>query len=934
MQTPNDITLLRRWRDQRDARAFQTLTQRYGGLVFNICNRVLKNSADAEEVTQDCFLKLAQHPLPPDRSIGPWLHSVAVRSAVDRIRAETCRRQREANFENARPKISEYTSTELLEYVDEAISMLPEHLRHCVVGHFLEQRLQGDVATELGVSTRTVRRWTEEAMRRVREMLELRGIISSTSVVAGVLSGLTTDAVPTSLSISLGKIAMGSMVHTEHVGAWSVVDKAAHIGVMVIMKKGTMVGMVFVLGFLAWWLLGNSIPEEVRFSGETNTGVEFEIPTGADLLVAAPNSGGRDGVLIAPGDVSEVETSDLVAAAPMSLFDRSAYSPEKVKDPRKYASVAGVVTDEMGRAIADAHVTVVSTGFPVPATPSEDTVTRRSLQSHIEATYSSDEHQFDAVTDSQGEYLIENIPYLGRGNMGIDAYGFRHKLASLKLEAGKTTTLKTILTEGTAIHGKLITTSKQPVSDATVYSVAINSPTSTSGAYTLPRALQTRTDSAGEFTVWLPQSSEAVANLRVISDSMGEDLFKMVPAGEEERITLTFEPESGTLAGTIYEREGQGAAGHHVYLEGTIVSKFTTGNGSSYSSGAGAFLHTMTDEKGHYRLENIPVKSKYEVSILDSKGMKAAKVALERLSAGETTTWNYTLEEPIQISGTVRGAQSRTGMPKMIVNYARIDSDDSTRILKGRTHTDGDGRYAFKLVAGAGSYTFDVQLNPNGSIGDTSSLAQTLELAAADVETVNFEVPEPWSRLFQVIDQFGRPLEGIRPGKREIIDRNTLITIADSVTDTEGIIVLDNLASGSTVSFSFTEPGYISFETPRIEGEPGEVYPLETLVLYQTTSAVAQLVDTAGLVVSDAIVGCTVHFGDGRSASVKGATDANGWLLLEESLPASVVTLDILVIRDGVSTISGTISDVELAVDSMNELGVLNLSTTVVTTAP
>ena len=152
MQTPSDIVLLRQWQEKRDPHAFKALTQRYGGLVFGICNRVLKNRADAEDITQECFLKLAQHPEKPDRAVGPWLHSVAVNGSINHIRSEQRRRAREAEYETERPHTVEYTANDLFEYVDEAIGMLPEAQRHCVVGCFLENKAQDEVAVELGLS--------------------------------------------------------------------------------------------------------------------------------------------------------------------------------------------------------------------------------------------------------------------------------------------------------------------------------------------------------------------------------------------------------------------------------------------------------------------------------------------------------------------------------------------------------------------------------------------------------------------------------------------------------------------------------------------------------------------------------------------------------------------------------------------------------------
>ena len=51
----DDQALLARYVADRDVTAFEELTQRYAGLVKGVCVRVLGNSHDAEEVSQECF---------------------------------------------------------------------------------------------------------------------------------------------------------------------------------------------------------------------------------------------------------------------------------------------------------------------------------------------------------------------------------------------------------------------------------------------------------------------------------------------------------------------------------------------------------------------------------------------------------------------------------------------------------------------------------------------------------------------------------------------------------------------------------------------------------------------------------------------------------------------------------------------------------------
>ena len=54
-----DAALLAQWSNQRDADAFMELVVRHSAMVYGTCLRVLGNTADAEDVTQECFLELA-----------------------------------------------------------------------------------------------------------------------------------------------------------------------------------------------------------------------------------------------------------------------------------------------------------------------------------------------------------------------------------------------------------------------------------------------------------------------------------------------------------------------------------------------------------------------------------------------------------------------------------------------------------------------------------------------------------------------------------------------------------------------------------------------------------------------------------------------------------------------------------------------------------
>jgi RNA polymerase sigma-70 factor (ECF subfamily) len=88
-----DRDLLQRFVRHRQEDAFAVLVQRHGALVLNVCRRLLRSEQDTEDVFQATFLLLARKAssVPWRDSVGPWLHSVALRLAQKLRTAETRR---------------------------------------------------------------------------------------------------------------------------------------------------------------------------------------------------------------------------------------------------------------------------------------------------------------------------------------------------------------------------------------------------------------------------------------------------------------------------------------------------------------------------------------------------------------------------------------------------------------------------------------------------------------------------------------------------------------------------------------------------------------------------------------------------------------------------------------------------------------------------
>src|SRR5260370_4166186 len=92
-----DAGLLERFVRLGDESAFAALVRRHGPLVLGLCRRVLGNAHDAEDCFHATFLVLATKAasLSVSRTLGPWLHNVALRTALKARGREARRRQRE-----------------------------------------------------------------------------------------------------------------------------------------------------------------------------------------------------------------------------------------------------------------------------------------------------------------------------------------------------------------------------------------------------------------------------------------------------------------------------------------------------------------------------------------------------------------------------------------------------------------------------------------------------------------------------------------------------------------------------------------------------------------------------------------------------------------------------------------------------------------------
>src|SRR5205807_3174035 len=130
-----DSGLLARFLTRRDGDAFAALVHRHGPLVYGTCRRILGNHDDTDDAFQAVFFVLARraHTLRPDRSIGPWLHGVALRVAK-KLRGQIVKRRfREMSAAKSERVEAAEPEHDFWAIIDEELARMSRPLREVLV---------------------------------------------------------------------------------------------------------------------------------------------------------------------------------------------------------------------------------------------------------------------------------------------------------------------------------------------------------------------------------------------------------------------------------------------------------------------------------------------------------------------------------------------------------------------------------------------------------------------------------------------------------------------------------------------------------------------------------------------------------------------------------------------------------------------------------
>ncbi len=163
-----------------DQQAFARLYDATSRNVFGIVLRVLRDHAQAEEITQEVYVeawRLAKRFDSTQGSVSAWLNTMAHRRAVDRVRSAERRTQREhRHFELQADVVAADPSDQVVandegRRVRNALAQLSEGQRTAVELAYFQGKTQREVAEHLQVPLGTVKTRIRDAMQRLRQQL-------------------------------------------------------------------------------------------------------------------------------------------------------------------------------------------------------------------------------------------------------------------------------------------------------------------------------------------------------------------------------------------------------------------------------------------------------------------------------------------------------------------------------------------------------------------------------------------------------------------------------------------------------------------------------------------------------------------------------------------------------------------------------------------
>jgi len=166
-----------------DTKAFAVLVNRYRNMVFTLTIQMLKNREEAEEVSQDTFVKIYKHlnKFKGDSKFSTWVYRIAYNACLDRIK--TYKKHKNTvgidEFPENQVKTLE-TAFDLMERSDreksvkDCLQLLPEDDATIITLFYFEELSLTEISKIVGIEPNNVKVKLFRARKRLATILKKR----------------------------------------------------------------------------------------------------------------------------------------------------------------------------------------------------------------------------------------------------------------------------------------------------------------------------------------------------------------------------------------------------------------------------------------------------------------------------------------------------------------------------------------------------------------------------------------------------------------------------------------------------------------------------------------------------------------------------------------------------------------------------------------
>lgn len=157
--------------------------EHFGQMVYNLCLNYLQNKEEAEEATQDVFLKVHRHVdgFQRQAELKTWIYRISINTCLDIIRSRKKKSSLKLVFSKYFSKENsaidfyhpgvELENREAVAQIFEKINLLPENQKTALLLKVMEDLSQKEIAATMEISEKAVESLLSRARANLKKML-------------------------------------------------------------------------------------------------------------------------------------------------------------------------------------------------------------------------------------------------------------------------------------------------------------------------------------------------------------------------------------------------------------------------------------------------------------------------------------------------------------------------------------------------------------------------------------------------------------------------------------------------------------------------------------------------------------------------------------------------------------------------------------------